>query len=288
MSRREVRDDSLASPLRARSLLTVRAAISLAFLVDAPCSFSLSTMCSYCRSRLALHALGIASSSVGLPSERCRARPDGKRGLVLDVVLGRVRVDELVDDVEPLPVRVVDRHERLPLLRQRVLGEDRLDRALRLAGAAVDALLRVDHEDPAGLVDAVHGADVDAGLVFDVDAGLADDVGHGPYSTGASSGSISSRVRSKSADRAQTWSKPAAWARRSPAVSVWFVKPTSGTSGYASATSSASTRAMSAITRSGGSIPSVVMKWCSGSSPSSFARKNRSTPHKRIVATGER
>src|SRR3954453_5371809 len=97
MSSRERRDDVFASPVRARSLLTVRGAISFARFVAPPCSFSLSTMCSYCRSRLPLHAVGIASSSVGLPSERCRARPDGKRGLVLDVVLGRVRVDELVD-----------------------------------------------------------------------------------------------------------------------------------------------------------------------------------------------
>ena len=59
-------------------------------------------------------------------------------------MLGRVLVDELIDDLEALAVRVVDLHERLPFLGQRVLGEDRLDRALRLAGAAVDALLRVD------------------------------------------------------------------------------------------------------------------------------------------------
>ena len=68
--------------------------------------------------------------------------------LVLDVVLGGVLVDEPVDDLHALAVRVVDADERLPLLGQRVLGEDRLDRALRLAGAAVDALLGVDHEDP--------------------------------------------------------------------------------------------------------------------------------------------
>ena len=83
-------------------------------------------------------------------------------------------------DVHPVAVGVVDLDERLPLVGQRVLREDRLDGALRLAGAAVDALLGVDHEHPAGLVDAVHGADVDAGLVFDVDAGLGDDVRHGP------------------------------------------------------------------------------------------------------------
>ena len=43
---------------------------------------------------------------------------------------------------------------------------------------AVDAFLRVDHEDPIRLVDAVDRADVDARLVFDVDAGLGDDVRH--------------------------------------------------------------------------------------------------------------
>ena len=48
--------------------------------------------------------------------------------------------------------------------------------------------------------------------------------------------------------------------RRRPAVSVWFVKPRIGVSGKASATSSGSTRAMSAITRSGGSALSTVMK----------------------------
>ena len=36
MSRRDVRDDSFASPVRARSLLTVRAAISFARLVERP------------------------------------------------------------------------------------------------------------------------------------------------------------------------------------------------------------------------------------------------------------
>ena len=54
---------------------------------------------------------------------------------------------------------------------------------------------------------------------------------------------------------------------------------------YVSATSTASMREMSAITRSGASVWSTVMKWCSGSSASSFPRKKRSTPHSRIVAT---
>src|SRR3954453_22591812 len=144
--------------------------------------------------------------------------------LVLDVVLRGVRVDERVDDVDALAVRVVDAHEGLPFVRQSVLREDRFDRAFRLTGAAVDALLGVDHELSAGLVDAVHGADVDARFVFDVDAGLGDDVGHrAAYSTEAVSSSTRSRTRSTSADFARTWSNPAACAARNPAVSVWFV-----------------------------------------------------------------
>src|SRR5579884_3206507 len=57
-----------------------------------------------------------------------------------------------------------------------------------------------------------------------------------------------------------------------------------GTSGNVSTTSSASIRAMSAITMSGGSTPSEVVKRCSGNSASSFPRTKRSTPHNRIVA----
>src|SRR4051794_12610123 len=44
---------------------------------------------------------------------------------------------------------------------------------------------------------------------------------------------------------------------------------------------------MSAITRSGGSTPSVVSKRCSGRSASSLPRMKRSTPHRRIVAMPE-
>ncbi len=63
----------------------------------------------------------------------------------------------------------------------RVLGVDRVHGALGLAGAAVDALIRVDDEHPVGAlveVDAVDRTDRHAGLVQDVDARLGDDVGH--------------------------------------------------------------------------------------------------------------
>src|SRR3954470_8185660 len=98
---------------------------------------------------------------------------------VLNVVLGRVVVRQLVDDVEAFEERRVDLRERLPLLRQRVLGEDRLYGALRLARTAVDAFLRIDDEQALRLVNAVDGADVHARAILDVDARFRDDVRHG-------------------------------------------------------------------------------------------------------------
>ena len=129
--------------------------------------------------------------------------------------------------------RVVDLDEGVPLVRERVLGEDRLHRALRFARPAVDALLRVDDQDPLELVDAVDRADVDAREVFDVDAGLGDDVRHSCESSLARarcsvraagvalrsrlvSSSTSSGARSTSADFTITWSNPAVCARCKP------------------------------------------------------------------------
>src|SRR6266516_3719840 len=84
MSVRDSREDSRASQVRARSLLTVRAAISSATSLDSPRCRALSFTCSYWRSRLALQArCGITSSVVVLDAtgtaylriERCT--PDG-------------------------------------------------------------------------------------------------------------------------------------------------------------------------------------------------------------------
>src|SRR4029079_17941399 len=64
-----------------------------------------------------------------------------------------------------------------PLDRQRLLGEDRVHRALGLAGAAVDAFVRVDEELPVCaflVVDAIDRTDRDAGDVEHVDARLGD------------------------------------------------------------------------------------------------------------------
>src|SRR5262249_34737722 len=66
----------------------------------------------------------------------------------------------------------------LPLLRDVVLVEDRLDRAHRLARAAVNALIRADVEHAVALVDAVDWALLDACLVEKIDARLGDDVCH--------------------------------------------------------------------------------------------------------------
>ena len=63
---RERRDDNFASPERARSLFTVRAAISSALSSDAPRSLTLYLMCLYCRSRFLLQACcGISTPFVG-------------------------------------------------------------------------------------------------------------------------------------------------------------------------------------------------------------------------------
>ena len=187
-------------------------------------------------------------------------------------MLGGVLVHELVDHGRALLVRVVDLHERLPLVRERVLREDRLDRALRLARAAIDALLGVDHEDPAELVDAVDGADVDARAVFDVDAGLGDDVRHAPDPIGLRwTGQTLPRgvdelldelgARSTSADFTITWSKPAVCARWRPAFVGVVREAEDRDFGHASTTSSGSIRAMSQMTRSGGSTLSEVTMW---------------------------
>jgi hypothetical protein len=66
-------DDDFVSPDVARCLLTVRAAISFARLVERPCFCSDSFTCSYCRSRFALHDWGIASDllMVSWPANTC-------------------------------------------------------------------------------------------------------------------------------------------------------------------------------------------------------------------------
>src|SRR5690606_25855962 len=68
---------------------------------------------------------------------------------------------------------------RLQVGGQVVLVVDRLDRADRLARPAVHALVGMDVEGPAPLVDAVDRALLDAGTVHHIDARFSDDVRHG-------------------------------------------------------------------------------------------------------------
>src|SRR5690606_28783488 len=66
----------------------------------------------------------------------------------------------------------------VPLRRDVGVGEDRRHRTLGLAGAAVDALVRVDVVLILALVDTVHRAHFDAARVLRPDAGLGDHVWH--------------------------------------------------------------------------------------------------------------
>src|SRR5258708_32672957 len=72
----------------------------------------------------------------------------------------------------------VFRIQRQPFLKPRLrIGLDRVDRALRLAHPAIDALVRVDDEHVLALVEAVNGAHFDAVHGFAANTTLVDDVG---------------------------------------------------------------------------------------------------------------
>ena len=84
---------------------------------------------------------------------------------------GRVHVLEVVVILGDIVV---------PLGGHRVLGEDGGNRANRLAGRAVNALVGADVVHIIGIpgVNAVHGTDFNARLVFDVDTRAGDYEGH--------------------------------------------------------------------------------------------------------------
>src|SRR3954452_6255073 len=77
--------------------------------------------------------------------------------------------------VEPLGV---DRLEGFPFRGDLVFGEDGVDGADGFACGTVDALVGLDVEHPAALVDAVDRALIDACAVLNVDAWFSDDEGH--------------------------------------------------------------------------------------------------------------
>jgi len=72
----------------------------------------------------------------------------------------------------------------LPLLRDVFVTVNRLDRTGRLAGAAINAFIRMDIKLLGGFeisliltrVDAIHGADVDTSRILRADAGFANNV----------------------------------------------------------------------------------------------------------------
>src|SRR5262245_29118937 len=105
MSSVELRDAVFAWPRCARSLLIVRAPISLARSVDAPESRSLSTMCSYLRSCLSVHSRrGIASISLkGGHLEVGAHRCHNSRRLVER----RAALDEILDAMDEIGVLAV-------------------------------------------------------------------------------------------------------------------------------------------------------------------------------------
>src|SRR5690242_16829753 len=93
MSSIEVRLASLASPARARSLLTVRAAISSDLSSPTPRSRKPSLMCSYWRSRLGLQAL-------------CGMHSNLRRGLA------GLQLGLLIAEPAPEPVDQADHQDR--------------------------------------------------------------------------------------------------------------------------------------------------------------------------------
>ncbi len=99
--------------------------------------------------------------------------------LAFDAVelLGLGQLVLLLGDVRP-DLRVFG-VQRQPLLKPRLgVRLDRLGRALRLAHAAIDALVRVNHEHIFTLVEAIDRTNFHAVGVFVLDAVVVDDEGH--------------------------------------------------------------------------------------------------------------
>jgi hypothetical protein len=84
--------DDFVSPASARCLLTVRAAISFARFVERPCFFSESLMCSYCRSRFALHDSGMVCATSWMVSWAVNTCPFRARLMRRAEVRGRYSI----------------------------------------------------------------------------------------------------------------------------------------------------------------------------------------------------
>ena len=61
------------------------------------------------------------------------------------------------------------------------IGNDGLDRAFRLADAAIDAFVGVDDQHVLALVETIHGANLDTVHQFALDAALDDNIGRGTF-----------------------------------------------------------------------------------------------------------
>src|SRR6478609_6383601 len=138
MSSVELREAVFDWPRRARSLLTVRAAISFARLVDMPELRSLSTMCSYLRSCVFVHSgRGIAATS--LHDRLAEVGPHGcdDAGGLIEGRASLHEVFDAVDEVGVVPVEPRRPHDAggdlrlvselsqprlLPVLHPRLLG----------------------------------------------------------------------------------------------------------------------------------------------------------------------
>src|SRR5882724_9231410 len=93
----------------------------------------------------------------------------------------------------------VFRIQRQPFLKPRLgLGLDRVDRALGLAHPAIDAFVRVNDEHVLALVEAVHGAHLDAVHGFAANTTLVDDEGQLSVLSADRSGELIHGVRPSS------------------------------------------------------------------------------------------
>ena len=84
--------------------------------------------------------------------------------------------------------------QRQPFLESRLgVGFYGVHRTFRHANTAVDAFVRVDHEHVLSLVEAIHGAHLDAVHGFTANAAVIDDVGQSCVLSTVRSGELSSR-----------------------------------------------------------------------------------------------
>lgn len=120
-----------------------------------------------CRLRLRMHPRGVAF-----------ARARRLRWLQFPWMVAGVRRDERIDHCGSARMGVVDGDERLPTPGQRLLRKDGFHRTFRRAGAAVDAFVGLNHEQPFDLIDAVDRAYLHARRVLQIEARLGDDVRH--------------------------------------------------------------------------------------------------------------